>query len=744
MARIYGRSPSNFNLIYADGVNLTSEPDSIGPMSSFAVWYASGRPEPGLSTGGGSTVSAGAARNTPLWSDAWPGVVVAAPSGDDPYKSNVVSSTWVLPAFSQKPGDPSSWQPDTGLLPQKVSVPGGSPSPAPPAAPVPSPAQATLATFSPPPGSAGASTQSAPPSLPIGTPVIVLPFSITTEQQMAAVPAITQLIAVWRGGGAEGYLGTLVYDVTPEGELDYQRRARDHSSWRVYRLPTDGLLPFGAQPPTLLGQTLAGRSKPGPSTPISSGLAWQCGYDVDNQPGLGMIVDRAFLATPTPGGGTLTGPVPGTTLGSTGEGSVTTGVNGQPVIVGTGQGLQGGPGQGSTVSPPSAGQATGTAPTTQSRGGPPPPTTQSSVVVLGVTSKFGFGPFSVGQVVDKHHLADTPDQEPVNCTHWNVLAPIDGDGFDAPAETAGAWIPPSSGGPLWVPVYWRYDEASTHPFVASTRPGLRRWETTAWFSPPPIIPKIPPSDPSKDPTSEPSKDPTNDPGYKPTGDPGAKTSPSDPAKPPSNDPGTKPPSSDPGQTKPAASDPGTRTKPPYADPTGKPPSAEYAGKPPIRDPGYDNITGSGPSKGAGGSTKDPNDEHFTKPPTIDPTTKAQVDAAGAVGFGTEASSFGQTAGVFTFGGQVLLASGTPQAKGETPPDTNGTISINRSYGRTPSEIAFPGILGRPARIFGTDTRGRTGGLTRAQQAAFDAPVPVSGVLAAVSDQSTGSFVWFPG
>lgn len=586
--RVMGRDTTTYDMLICDGPdgNVPDQPPSIGYHESRAVWYASNQPDP-----------SGRIRSLGAWADAYPGVIAAPGTTSDPYKSNVKSKAFAFPAFSQDAGDPTSWLADTGFIPQKVGVAGGA-------------------------------------SLPGGTPVVVVPFSIATEQQMAAIPASSQIVAVWFGGAAQGNLGTLVYDVTPAGDLDKQRRARDHSFWRVYRYPKAGLLPFGADP-----------NAAQPPYPISSGLAWQLGLDVDSQAGYGLVVDRVSGAiTPPPS-----------------SGRTATGAN--------------------AVDP---GQATGA----KVSGGPqlPPPPPQGSSVVFGVTGKKGFGPHDVGDAADVHLIATTPDGEPINCTHHNVLTPFKGDGFDAPAETSGVYRPTSGGGPLIVPVFWRYDQRSEHPFVGGTRPGLRRWETNVpWDVPPPARDKSV-LDPGK-PVSDPSK-PTQDHG-KPVLDPGIKN--------PTDEHFTKPPGSD------------------------NQPRIELQVKPLTYDPGLPVTPGQ----------------------VVDPGSRLQkalddFNAPDQINLRVQGSL------PFTFGGGILLNSGSPLVQGLLPPDTAGTIEVNRGYARTPLEIAVPGILGRPVQCHGPDPRGRTTGLTEAQRAAYEAPAPISGVISAIGDQAGGSPVWFSG
>lgn len=643
-----GRDPATFDLLIADGPsgNVPDQPSSVGYHESRAVWYASGAADP-----------SGRIRDVGAWADAYPGVV-SKPSGttSDPYKSKVVSQSYATPAFFQDQGDPSTWIPDTGLLPQKVAVAGGV-------------------------------------DLPGGTPVVVVPFSIATEQQMAAIPASNQLVAVWFGGPPNGRLGTLVYDVTTAGELDKERRARIHSSMRVYRLPKLGLIPFGADPNAA--------KKP---FPVSSGLAWQLGLDIDSQAGYGVIVDQIAPTPPKPPGPprTATGiPSTAAATGTSGAGSPGCGVGNStapptsPIL--NAQSPSPSPvdpasSTGATVSPPTPTTTSGpSSPTgvpstkTKPNGGP---TTASNVSVFGVTGKRGFGGHSVGRVDDIHHIATTPDDEPVNTAHWNVLQPIDGDGFDAPLKTAGEWEDPTGGGPLITETFFVYDIDDSHPYIGGRRVGLRKWEThVPWDVPPPVREKT-----CTDKGATDKKD-------------------SDFTKPPQDDKGINDKAISDNQTKPGQDE--TFTKPPQDDKGINDKAISDNQTKPGQDPGI--FEG---GKLGGGFAEQ----------TIIPGLPNPTD----IGAG------------FTFGGGILYGSGNPIVDGFADPQSTDTISVARAFARTPLEAAVPGLLGRPVPCYGPDTRGRTMELTPEQFEAYDGPVPIAAALSAFGDQSGGSPRWFPG
>lgn len=633
--RVFGRDPDTFDLLVADGPggNCPEIPNTIGYEIDRAVWFASEEADP-----------SGTNRTRPIWGNAFPAVAVGSgTTTSDPYGSKVQSDVFVLPAFDQDPKDPGSWRPDTGVLPQKVAVAGGR-------------------------------------SVAGGTQLVVLPFSIQTEQQMAAFKAGGEIVAVWRGGAPQGHLGTLVYDVDAKGDLDEKRRARVHTAWRVYREPRGGLLPFGADP-----------GAEDPPFPVSSGLAWQLGLDVDSRAGYGMVVDQvAGSAAPAP----ATKPDPVSAAEATGSTREKRGSG-----AGSGTVAGGGAAAGAVTS------------------------------VFGVTSRRGFGGHSVGQLVDKHRIATTPDGEPVNCDHWNVLQPIDGDGFDAPAATSGVWEKPNAGGPLIVEVFWRYDKDSEHKFLGGTRPGLRRWQARV---PMDVVP--PPRDKfGLDKAGGHDKVAGFD-----------KFGGVDKAG---------------GTDKAAGSDEG---KPPNEDKNpfegGKIPddakgfSDLGGGK--LPDPAFKAISDTGARGGfvevppiGGGGSSPPTDADYkalidgtTVPdPPEDRDYKATVDPI------RETGARGGIAKLpFTFGGGILLGGGSPVVDGRVDPGLEGTITKERRYARSPLEVAVPGLIGRQVPIHGADLRGRVDGFTEEQREAYDEPTPITGQIAAVGAQSTGGYEFFQG
>lgn len=698
--RVYGRDPNTLDLLVADGPggNMPDHPNTVGYDVGKAVWFASGAANP-----------QNIINDTPYWGGAFPGVV-AKPSAtqDDPYKSKVVSPVSVSPAFWQDPKNSAAWVADTGVLPQKVAVAGGA-------------------------------------ALPAGTSVIVLPFSVTTEQQMAAFKASGELIAVWRGGIQNGPMGTLVYDVTAKGELDDLRRARVHSAWRVYRLPDPGtkpLIPFGGVPP----QTTSG------PLPLSGGLAWQLNLDIDNQAGWGMVVDRipTTVPRPTQPEKTATGN-PAVVDPSVATGTAFGGVAGQTNpnqpggTTGLGSGtVTGNPG---TVSPPPPGAAPqpGGAPGTVSPG--------PDMVIFGVTGKRGYGPFSVGSFNDQHRIGATPDGEAIHTTHWNVLTPIDGDGFDAPAETAGVWKKTTKGGPLVVPVYWRYDPNSNHPYIDKTIPGLRRWQTEVIFDVPP--PKE--EKPYQDKIS--GYDKTG--GFDKSGGKDAsedkysgKDAGKDAGKDSSEDGGTKYGGKDAvedgGEGKVSWSDGGTSGKKPVEDGGGE-------GKVSWSDGGSGGGGSPAGGGGPGGVT--------VKKTAYDDTTYVPLPGGGYGKVGPGDNTTGQPTGISqgdlvyggnkpgtkpkvgggmsqTFGGYIL--GGYPPVSDGFDAGSTATILQNRRYARTPIEIAVPGLVARPIPLDGFDTRGRVDGLTPQQIAAYYASSPVAAVFSPLADQTGGSFRYFNG
>lgn len=621
--RVFGRDPSTLDLLIADGPggNMPDYPNTVGYEIDRAVWFSSGAADP-----------AGITSNTPFWGNAFP-AVAQTPSGttSDPYKSKVVSSVFALPAFDQDPSDPSVWRPDTGVIPQKVALPGGR-------------------------------------QVAGGTPLIVLPFSITTEQQMAAFEATSDLIAVWRGGAPRGPMGTLVHEVTPEGDLDPIRQARDHSSWRVYRLPESGLLPFGAK--------TIGTSKP---YPISSGLAWQLGLDIDGQAGYGAIVDRVSGAPPptsTPEK-TVTG-VPATASPATVTGTPFGGV-GQVASLGGSAGGGSGTVTGGFPGPLGV-------PQTQEKPKPADPPPQSGVV-FGLTTRTAFGGHSVGQFVDKHRIAVTPDGEPVNCAHWNIRQPIDGDGFDAPFKSAAAWVRPNASGPLIVETFHAYDNEDSHEFLGGSRQGLRKWETRVPFDVPRKDDKQPGHDKS-----------TND-----------KVGGTDKAQ--ADKLG--------GTDKFFATDKIGNADKAIGDGENAKPAQDGSG---LKVQGSDNLLKAGRDKVA-----------------LDPATGPN-DGPGPF-FPPGGSAPGYE---YSFGGGILIGGNRPIIRGGWEDWTSATIFNDRTYARTPLEVAGPGWLARAVPLYGFDLRGRGDALTDAQMASYKALAPISGVISAFCDQSSGGYRWFDG
>lgn len=642
--RVYGRDPDTLDLILGDGSfgNMPDTPNTQGYEVDRACWFASGQTDP-----------AGTNRVTPIWGGAFPAVAMP-PAGttSDPYKSSVQSEVYVLPAFDQDPGDPTSWRPDTGVLPQKVATPGGRP-------------------------------------IPGGAQLIVLPFSIQTEQQMAAFSASSDLVAVWRGGTARGNLGTLEYDVRPDGSLDLLRRARLQTADRIWRLPEGGLLAFGSVP--------GAAQKP---FPASSSIAWQVGLDVENQAGYGSIVDQV--------------------------GGLVTVVD--PVV-------------------PDPGTATGTQ---EKPGGGGPKTTGKPTVVqqsvIGLTGRRAFGGHSVGQVVDKHLIATTPDGEPVNSAHWWIKQPVDGDGFDAPFKPAGVWEPAGDGGPLVREVFHRYDKDDPHEFLGGTRQGLRKWQVRVPVdvTPPPrdkggfdklggkdkfggtdktVLDKIAAIDKNSasDKYGGADKEGFGD-NTKAAGEDGIK----------GLTDGIKGASDLINKTGDAVKVIADRVRFPGAQ--GRTPTTPgpFVPFPPIEVP-VPHLPGDAPSG-------DPFE------PTGVPVPRLPGDAPGGDPFeptGVPVPKLPEHE-VFSFGGGLLYGSEPGMTAGVVEDGSAGTISRDRGYARTPLDFAAPSFLGRPSPVRGLDLRGRTGDFTDAQRAAYDSPVPISGGIHAVAAQSTSWFEKFTG
>lgn len=409
---------------------LGQDPLTLNPIPDFnthgyehggAVWLANyganaAPPDPAqaiqASMGGfvqtvAKVPSLTAARDTPVWAQAFPTVVSSAP-GSKAYKSKVKGVPNTLPQLQQDPQS-LAWQDDNGLLP----------------------------------------TPSVPPlgmGVPVGMPGITLPFSTIDQQQQAFVPAGGVLIAVWRGGFLQGSSGSRVYDVTGGGAIDTDRWARVHSSWRVYRLPTQGAITFGGQ-----------------NAPPPGGLAWQLGYDVDGQAGNGVMTDL-----PTRAG----------TLLVTEKQDPT-----KPETISTGTG---------TVSLAKTARAFLQAPNanvgTQAKsnaGGGPATVAVSNVPQLAVASWRGTGPIDCGGADCPHVLATTPDAERVLSAHLTEAALFRGGTGDAPRLYDPApWVKASAGGPLWVETPIRNDLSSTHVYAGGSAPGLRRRQTPSFFGVP--------------------------------------------------------------------------------------------------------------------------------------------------------------------------------------------------------------------------------------------------------------------
>lgn len=728
--RTYGLD-FNGNLLLCDGVTVPQEPNSIGDgFASEAVWYASGVVDPN-----------GMVREVPYWAGALPGVIqLGANSGKtgertkDEYHSNVVGPL-ALPAFWQKPGG-GGWEADTGVLPQKVAIVGGS-------------------------------------DVPGGTPVIVLPFSIRTEQQMAAVAVGNQLIAVWQGGPANGKYGSIVHDVDERGNLDPKRRARLQSSFRVYRLPGIGKLPFGGDPSTVpTGKTASGQSAsagegdstkghyertsssyqgydgvtheynvsqrwvpaqagsppasgeggvldavalgslgvlgplllksgsglagagagaggggggPAPAgSLLPGGLAWQHGLDIDSQAGYGMIVDMVAPVIPPPPDkpdpprnvtNTPSGNTPSNTaaIGAL-SGTATTPAGTSPAISVVGTTISIGV---ATPPPPPPSGSTPTKSKDPVKYGP-------AVPVFGACAKVAYGLHSVGDVKDIHYIATTPDGDNINPTHLHVRAPWEGDGFDAPPETIQApYVPPQGSGPLWCAVEFRNDPKATHPFIDGPRPGLRKWEVLVPFD----TKTTHVVDDGKDPDKPISKDQTT---------------------------------------------------------TGAKDQATVAGKDISVVIAKDQVTITGKDQSSYEGT-DKSQQSDTVFPAKRGSAKDQglVDAQDS-GTSTQVVPNASTAtaqGSYTFGGGILFGGGDPVVQNAVDLDGPKTVSFNRGYARSPLELRVPALVAYGIPLFAPDLRGRTDELTPEQLAVYEQDVPVSGVISGIADQSTGAYVF---
>jgi hypothetical protein len=680
MVRVYGRD-DNGEWLVADGNAVTDEPSSIGYRNDAAVWYPSYDADP-----------SGQVRNKALWANAYPGLTEPTPdtpttgttqsAAPDPYHSRVRSPIFARPAFWQDPGT-RDWARDTGLLPQRVAVAGNRP-------------------------------------LPGDAPVLLVPFSTTGEQQMAAFSASSDLIAVWHGGN--GSYGTWVYDVTPQGNLDQKRKARFHSLARVYRYPSL--------------KTTTGGSAPG-------GLCWILGADVDGQGGLGVIADKPAAGssvpkqTPTGGAATTTG----------GSGGSTTEKTTSPIESNR-----------QTDTPPTPEQATGSVPKTQAK--PPAPTLPP--VALGYSTWTQYGPFFVGFDDDQHRIATTPDGENVNSTHLWEGALFAGDTGDAPLKFDPApWARVGKGGPLVLEVFCRNDKGDSHKWIEGFGPraGLRKWQVAI----PIDVPKGPNDDGN-------GKDPNDDNGKTAAQEGGGKPPEIEPGqKPPGKESGRKLPQKESGRKSPA-SEPSIFKVPNSDHPTRpKTPADERViidgggGGSVLKVPGIEIVippgsNGGGITKGIGsesgvvqdgptGVTEGPGTGFGTGPPgTPVPGLPGFVygpDGQTVIPGSPENPLTFEPGDGFTFGGGIIYDGNSPVTAGAVDQFGPATIETDRTYARTPLEIAGPGFLGRPTKVRGPDLRGRGGLLTPAQQGAYDGPTPITGSISAVADQSTGSFVWFP-
>lgn len=226
------------------GFNMATRKNTVdaktrGFSTVDGAWLAAHAPDPD-----------GITRDAALWAHAVP-ATTQPPAGPNtasasPYRAttHVSQDTTALPDFTQN-STKDGWVDDSGIVPQPVAPPSG--------------------------------------DLPGGVPGIALPLTVWTRQDTAFVPAGNVLIDPWHGGPATDKYGTIVWDVTPQGNLDKNRRSRIQSAWRTYRLPKTGLIPFGAPPDTKPGQP--------PSKLMPSGIAWQLGLDIGGQAGWGMVAE---------------------------------------------------------------------------------------------------------------------------------------------------------------------------------------------------------------------------------------------------------------------------------------------------------------------------------------------------------------------------------------------------------------------------------------------------------------------
>lgn len=430
-------------------------------------------------------------RGAPLWSPAFAAKLVSMGTGtqSDPYKSKVTGTGLAAPSLRQSPGG-GDWDSDTSLVPQKVALPFGQ-------------------------------------DIPAGTPGIAFSFTHTDEQQAAFISGGGVCIAVHWGGPPNGKYGSRVYDVTLTGELDKSRWAREQSQRRVYRLPETPqgfALPFTT--------TVAATTTSGPSTLPPGGLAWQLGFDVDSQAGHGVCADiRSKSGEPvdpdkttdggegTGGGSTVSkGPVPGsiealrqgpakqkdskfangagklkvTFYGGFGTSSYTVPWDGSQAALdwlrknGEQAGYAAG-GRLSSVEPegPVAIPQTVSPPPAPVGGNPGTATKPPEVQVLAVATYRGHGPFDCGADGDPHEIVRTPDKEAVNSLHIRETALYRGDTGDAPLKfDKFKWKKICPDGPFWLETYLRNDTAVQHPWLLGPRQGLRKWQTSYYFSSP--------------------------------------------------------------------------------------------------------------------------------------------------------------------------------------------------------------------------------------------------------------------
>ncbi len=413
-------------------------------------------------------------RDVPLWFSAAPSMVSKPlPKGTtDPYGPKTIPGTFpgrgrASVGLQYKGGDRGGWQIDPGLKTQSVSFPLGQ-------------------------------------AFPFGFPGSTQSLSNLTKQEVAFIPAGGVLAAIHRGGIDREPMGSRVYDVTPEGELDDDRWARIHSSMRVYRLPTVGEVFFGGYEDPKFKAYLA----PG-------GLAWQLGLHVGSQAGRGVVADSQASSglpddapsTTTPGlGRTATGNFrtnmgvltdaqmaalpPGTTVDSTGT------LRGPPTNQGAADPFLA-PSERPILEIPKTQERTpaGGNPGTRER---KPGTPQAQV--LASASARARGPLEVGSQLDPHILAETPDGEPINSLHLDEGSLFFGPTGDAPLKfDVRAFKQVQQGGPLHVETFLRNHVTATHPWFGKDLPGLRKWQTPMIFVevPPPITDGGDPDEPGR-------------------------------------------------------------------------------------------------------------------------------------------------------------------------------------------------------------------------------------------------------